>query len=266
MIHLFLDFQTIQQKLCADSRTVGCNGAVSSSKSILPPCLLRSPSPPPSRSLFLSLSRSGFLLLSLTLYAPSTDENRSPQRMPASHWLSDHRSRCEQKWERERVRRGRRCNSCHSIPTLSWRVWDSQTHPLSSNRAPPLQCSGLKLPPCCHWDELLHWKVKRNNWSRSPSPGLNCFLLTEELLIRSLKSGPTEDSCTWTCRRRCWDESFQPRQTVLWISWSRVAVGAHFRTAVPTVPSCCSWDPLKAARCALGWCDLQPAVFYPTSG
>lgn len=81
-----LIFQTIPQKPCADSRTVGCNGAVSSTKSILPPCLLLSPS--------------FSLCLSLTLYAPSADENKSPKRMPASDWLSHHRS--EQEWERER--------------------------------------------------------------------------------------------------------------------------------------------------------------------
>lgn len=61
---------------------------------------------------------------------------------------------------------------------------------------------------------------------------------------------PLKSSCTWTCRRRCWNEPHQPGQPVPWILWSGVAVEANswgrFWTAVPTLPSCHPWDPHRS--------------------
>ncbi|KAG7227950.1 hypothetical protein INR49_005571 [Caranx melampygus] len=56
---------------------------------------------------------------------PFHDETRSPQRMPASHWLEYHRSGWEQEQDRQREREkgeeGRKLKKmqllCHSILT-----------------------------------------------------------------------------------------------------------------------------------------------------
>lgn len=59
----------------------------------------------------------------LSLYTPTTDENRSLQRMPVSHWLIYHRRGWEQEWGRGRVaRRGERSRRCNYSPTASWHI------------------------------------------------------------------------------------------------------------------------------------------------
>lgn len=79
----FLDLQTRTQKPCVDSDTVGCNGAVSCSKSILPPYLSTS-----------SLSPS--LSLSIPLQQMKTGPHRGCRRFIG--WD------ISQEWKRERER------------------------------------------------------------------------------------------------------------------------------------------------------------------
>lgn len=77
----FPDLQTCTQKPCADSSSMGCNGAVTSSESILPPSV-----PAPSNSPF-SLTRSLSLAPSLPPPQMKTGPHRGCQHLIGWEWM-----------------------------------------------------------------------------------------------------------------------------------------------------------------------------------